>query len=1175
MDLPAEEEAAIARRKAIQIIMKDNSLSPSEKQKKVQDLMTGKIAPSAVQENVGGMNGTPGHSQLSSLERDVAAKQMGRAPAASRPGAVSVASGGGGNEAGLSALERDVMAKQRGKNTGPSVPGAQSVGEGELSQLERDVQAKQRARPTGVSVPGAQSVGQGELSQLERDVQAKQRARPTGVSVPGAQSAGQGELSQLERDVQAKQRARPTGPSIPGAQPSAGQGELSQLERDVQAKQRARPTGVSVPGAQASSGQGELSQMERDIQAKQRERPTGPSVLGAQSTGQGELSQLERDVQAKQIASGGLAAAVTPGAYQAASAAAAPDCGLSQLERDIQAKQRSLPVGAQGYNTSGGLSQLESDIAAKQRGARPPAASLVPVAQSSGQSQLSQLESDVTAKNRARPAGAATAPGAQAASNGGRSELGSFENDVMAKNRARAERTAATSPTLSMLEQDVMAKNQARAPPTASAGCSSGAIELSAFEQDIAAKNRARPSSLMADNNITVGAASARNDLYAFENSISHKSPYGGMGPPPFAERSPLFDNVAASSGRSMPMHEISRLDERIAQKSSASPPQQQPQHPPPSQMLLHESPPMDSAPAQPLQLERNYDNLYQSDDYTKTSYGEKGDSPEDGIERARDDKEGYAGDGRTPGGEGGIVAPAGDMEYGEINLAVATAIEEDDEDMFIPAAVQYDPDAKPPMYKNRRFRLYGIAGIFFLIAVIVVAIVITQVAPSGPSGPTMAPTSFRESLGIEQQIIEIFGSDYLDDESSTQYKALQWLINEDPFEIQPNAENLIQRFILVYLYFETTKEGEWISCGKPEGVQPDSCYYMFLVDTYVEPWSYNELYWTRWLTGGHECEWAGVTCHSDKVTDINLDGFQLTGTFPLELTKLDYLRDISMSHNSLRGTLPRELAQMKHLTDIELQRNQFTGTIPHEWFSARNLIHVNFATNRISGTIPSEFGLLTDLQRMFIQFNNLVGSIPAEVFEMTSLKWMFLGNNRITGSLPPEIGQLTNMEYMYMEGNPITGTIPSEMGRLTEMRELDLHDTLLSGTIPEEFFTGLWEMINMIDVTDCNLVGTISPSIAGMRTLDWVLIANNQFTGPVPAEFGDIEALNRIQIQGNQFTGSIPQTLCQRRGDGSVYEVIADCAATSTGETPVYCPPGCCTECCNQDTGICLEAAT
>jgi len=147
------------------------------------------------------------------------------------------------------------------------------------------------------------------------------------------------------------------------------------------------------------------------------------------------------------------------------------------------------------------------------------------------------------------------------------------------------------------------------------------------------------------------------------------------------------------------------------------------------------------------------------------------------------------------------------DLEDGK--LAVARAVEEEEEDeMFIPAAVEYDPDSKPAVYKKRRFRVYCSLAFFMILATIVAIVIPTQVGTKNKKSdgdnelfrPTMAPTTFRESLGIQQQLEIIVGSSKLYDPESPHNKALNWILHEDPMELTPDAENLLQRYILVRL---------------------------------------------------------------------------------------------------------------------------------------------------------------------------------------------------------------------------------------------------------------------------------------------------------------------------------------------------------------------------------------
>ena len=187
----------------------------------------------------------------------------------------------------------------------------------------------------------------------------------------------------------------------------------------------------------------------------------------------------------------------------------------------------------------------------------------------------------------------------------------------------------------------------------------------------------------------------------------------------------------------------------------------------------------------------------------------------------------------------------------------------------------------------------------------------------------------------------------------------------------------------------------------------------------------------------------------------------------------------------------------------------------------------------------------------------------------------MFLGNNNFRSTIPTEVGLLTNLEYFYAEGNQFTGPIPSEMGQMTEIREIDFHDTLLTGTIPEELYEGTWSLVNMYDFTSANLEGTISTLVGKLHTIDWFLYGENSLSGSIPTQVQKMTSVNRFEVHGNNLSGSIPVGLCQFRGTNSLGILKADCAQISSGETPVFCPAGCCTECCNQDTGICLPSTT
>ena len=204
------------------------------------------------------------------------------------------------------------------------------------------------------------------------------------------------------------------------------------------------------------------------------------------------------------------------------------------------------------------------------------------------------------------------------------------------------------------------------------------------------------------------------------------------------------------------------------------------------------------------------------------------------------------------------------DVEYGvyepnEDGLAVAVAVQEEDDDVFIPSAVEYDPDAKPPLHRNRRFRLYGFLAFFALMACAVGATI--GIVLGGKSEAPEIELHPREELGIRDLVTRLVGEEQLNRFNSPYKKAVEWIIYEDEFQLTPEDEHFVQRFIMAYFYFATTEDGPWKSCNPPNVtlLHTEQCFFQKLAS--LRPLLYTPEQDVRWLSSTHECEWAGAQC--------------------------------------------------------------------------------------------------------------------------------------------------------------------------------------------------------------------------------------------------------------------------------------------------------------------------
>lgn len=526
------------------------------------------------------------------------------------------------------------------------------------------------------------------------------------------------------------------------------------------------------------------------------------------------------------------------------------------------------------------------------------------------------------------------------------------------------------------------------------------------------------------------------------------------------------------------------------------------------------------------------------------------------------------------------------DVEYGSYgggnnghgfddNLAVAVAVSGEEEDAFIPAAIEYDPDSKPPIFRNRRFRFYVIAGSILLIAIGVgAALGVTTSGSSSNGAPTASPKTAREKLEISKLLISVVGKTSIDDPSSVHARAANWIINEDSLMRDPKADNFIQRFVLAIFYLSTTELKPWLSCNPPVGKETHECNFTKLAQVFpvIE---YENVTWGRWLSSEHECGWAGVFCDEfNQTRAIELPGQQIRGTFPSEIALMPYLQSLTFNWNELYGTMPSELASMKHLLNIELHYNFFTGQVPAEWYGAQALQRVNFAGNFLSGTIPSEIGQLSTMKGFFSFENSIAGTIPTEIGQMKFLSFTRWGRNRMTGTMPSEIGNLEKLQELWFHRNHFTGELPSEMGNMRDMGDLRLHFNLWSGSIPEEHYK--MPQLRRWDMYDCNITSTISTTIGLMSNLQTYRIRENNFYGTLPTEMGELSGLDSLWLHQNDLTGSVPIELCSLRGPAGITVLDADCGPTNgVGEPRMQCMLECCTACCDTATGYCLRENT
>ena len=230
---------------------------------------------------------------------------------------------------------------------------------------------------------------------------------------------------------------------------------------------------------------------------------------------------------------------------------------------------------------------------------------------------------------------------------------------------------------------------------------------------------------------------------------------------------------------------------------------------------------------------------------------------------------------------------------------------------------------------RHIRLRWWHFVILIGIIAIICVVVGVLVSRPSPPPAEELnwlqktddLPTTITNIL-LDKSIIS---NDQLNNTSSPQYQALEWMTNDGgaqtittPKTVDEATPYVIQRYIMAVLYYSTTGPKWKDQFG--------------------------------FLSNVNECEWGVGANNGYNVVDCNDDGFVTL---------------INLWSNNLGGGIPKELVYMTNVTALDFLTNNLGGELPVEITRMVQLDYLNLGYNQFSGTIMSEFGNLEKICKL------------------------------------------------------------------------------------------------------------------------------------------------------------------------------------------------------------------
>ncbi|XP_047050302.1 receptor-like protein kinase 7 [Lolium rigidum] len=297
-------------------------------------------------------------------------------------------------------------------------------------------------------------------------------------------------------------------------------------------------------------------------------------------------------------------------------------------------------------------------------------------------------------------------------------------------------------------------------------------------------------------------------------------------------------------------------------------------------------------------------------------------------------------------------------------------------------------------------------------------------------------------------------------------------------------------------------------------------------------------------------CSFTGVTCRGgSSVTGISIPGKNLSATsvpFDTLCSSLSSLTTLSLPVNALEGGIAG-VAACAGLEELNLAMNAFSGAIP-DLSPLTRLRVLNLTQNAFSGAFPwAALRAMPGLAGLSAGDNPYLtptDSFPPEITALANLTALYLSAANIGGEIPSTIGRLTKLVDLELADNLLTGEIPAAITQLVNLQSLELYNNSLTGTLPRGF--GKLTNLRFFDASMNALTGDLSELRTLTRLVSLQLFFNN-FSGEVPAEFGDFRELVNLSLYTNNLTGELPSTL----GSWSEFNFIDVSTNALTGAIP------------------------
>ncbi|KAK1301120.1 Uncharacterized protein QJS10_CPB13g00384 [Acorus calamus] len=192
------------------------------------------------------------------------------------------------------------------------------------------------------------------------------------------------------------------------------------------------------------------------------------------------------------------------------------------------------------------------------------------------------------------------------------------------------------------------------------------------------------------------------------------------------------------------------------------------------------------------------------------------------------------------------------------------------------------------------------------------------------------------------------------------------------------------------------------------------------------------------------------------------------------------------------------------------------------DMFSDLALFHAN--SNNFSGSVP-DVSKLQYLYELDLSNNLLKGNFPMTVLRIQDPVFLDIRFNQFSGSVPPQVFTLP-LDVLFLNNNGFYYNLPYDIGA-TPAAYLTLANNRFTGPIPASIKNTSNTLREVLFLNN-RLSGCLPYEIGYLKKATVFDAGFNLLTGPIPCSFGCLTSIQQLNLAGNFLYGKIPEEVCE-----------------------------------------------